>query len=117
MFKYGINNLYDCVGYSKDREGYLPAKKVGGYFMLDGERIPIINYPVKVDGLRRYFVLSTFLGYIPTDRINSFKDLFVFDNYLNEEIEWITPYYEETTNNKDEVKRLSKILGKHWKNN
>lgn len=115
MFKYGINNLYDCVGYSKDREGYLPAKKVEGYFTVDGERIPIMNFPIKTDGLERYLILSTFLGYIPTNRIQSFKDLFVFKNYLNEEIEWITPCDEEV--NKEEVKRLSRTLGKHWKNN
>lgn len=116
LLKYSSNNLYDCVGYSKVRDVYLSQKKVNGDFMLDGQQEPIMNYSIKNDGLKRYFVLSTFLGYIPTNKINSFKDLFCLKKYLNDEIEWITPYNEEDLDNKIEVKRLSRSLGKHWKN-
>lgn len=120
FFKYSSNNLYDCVGYSKVRDVYLSQKKVNGDFILDGQQEPIMSYSIKADGIKRYFVLSTFLGYIPTNKINSFKDLFILKNYLNDEIEWITPYNEEDLDNKsiknEEVKRLSRSLGKHWKN-
>jgi hypothetical protein len=61
--------------------------------------------------------LKTKFGYIPIDNITSYKDLFDLSKYCQDETEWCFLYDEERTSekSKEQVKKLSLTLGKHWK--
>lgn len=78
-----------------------------------------LYYLINYRGLEKNEVnltLKTFLGYIPIENIESYKDIF-FGDYFGERVDLIQPYKslfanKETTN---KIKTLSLKLGKHWK--
>ncbi len=119
MFDYSENNLFDRCGAID--VPYDPNKKpefTGKYVVIDGQEIPIINFKFQ-SGVRftRYICLRTFLGYIPINRVNKFKDIFDKTKYLTDETEWLVRYSSKNATNeeKNQVKQLSLSLGRHWK--
>ena len=55
-------------------------------------------------------------GYIPIEDITQFKDIFNRSKYCQDEAEWSFLYNEEIASekSKEQVKKLSLTLGKHW---
>ncbi len=92
----------------------------GKFVEVGGEQIPIINYNFQ-SGVKftRCLCLLTHLGYIPIKNIKSQKDLYDKSKYLKDDTEWTKPYDEDFAHEKDkeDVKRLSLVLGKRWKPN
>ena len=117
MFSYNVDDLYDRCGVSKVQTDIKKPTFNGNYTEIDGETLPIINYNFQSDSIfSRNVCLKTFLGYIPIQNIDSFKDIFNRHKYCKDETEWSLPYQEEiaTKEDKEQVKRLSKTLGNHW---
>lgn len=63
-----------------------------------------------------YLTLKTFLGYLPIENIESYKDIF-FGDYFGERVDAIYPYRSlfADAESRNKVKTLSIRLGKHWK--
>ena len=116
MLKYNEKNLFDRVGYEEEKATHGISEFTDKYYtMSDGTKLPVMTHKVKPnDGLSRHLVLKTFFGYIPIENINTIADIF-FGEYLKDETVWMKPYNEKFSYHNEEVKRLSLVLGKHWK--
>lgn len=119
MFDYNENNVYDrCGAIDVPHYPNLNPEFTGKFATVCDEKIPIINYHFQ-SGVKfsRYLCLQTFLGFIPIERIETIRDIFVRSKYLQDDTEWIFPYKEKYANEleKAEVRKLSLSLGKHWK--
>ena len=119
--KYNETDIVDRCG-SKDVpiNPNLKPEFTGKFVEVGGDLIPIINYHMQTGvEFTRCLCLQTHLGYIPIKNIKSKKDLYDKSKYLNDDTEWTKPYDEEFAyeTDKEEVKRLSLVLGKRWKTN
>lgn len=119
MFRYTENDLYDrCGAMEVIHDRKKPAEFTGKFVEIGGEKIPVIRHqPYYGVNFTRYLCLRTYLGYIPVESIECFRDIFNRENYLHDELEWIKPYDAKVASDyeKNKVKQLSKALGKHWK--
>ena len=117
MFEFDETDLFHRCGYSKDRITDDKTLFTGRYYTLsDGTTIPVMHYPLISGCLTKHLVLKTQFGFIPIENINKFSDIFNINKYLDDETEWIMPYlYKQTDIYEEKVNKLSKILGKHWK--
>ena len=117
IFTFSEEDLYDRIGYKEPINKNKVNMTTSSMFTnVDGQKIPTLYYPIDKNGLRRNLVLKTLFGYIPVDKISSYKDLFIFSNYLNDETEWEIPYEDFNEEKKEKVRKLAIDLGKHWKN-
>lgn len=118
MLKFSKKNLYDRCG-AIDVEIDINRKPTfnGKFGEVDKTKIPIINFSFQ-SGVKftRAICLRTMFGYIPIENITRFKDIFNHSKYCQDETEWSFLYEEENASekSKEQVKKLSLILGKHW---
>ena len=119
MFNYTEDNLYDrCGAIDSHYDSDIHPESTGKFVEVGGEKIPLINFNFRSGSkFTRCICLKTFLGYIPIENITCFKDIFDKHKYLHDETEWVFPYDKNSTSekNKNDVKKLSLVLGKHWK--
>ena len=118
MFHYTERDLFDRCGVRTVFYDGKIAESTGKFAYVGGEEIPLIKvHPSEEAKFTRYLCLRTYRGYIPVERIESFKDIFHKRNYLQDATEWILPYHEQFANDDDKakVKQLSLALGRHWK--
>ncbi len=118
MFHYTERDLFDrCGSRIVFYDGKI-AESTGKFIEVGGEKIPLMKLHYSEEAkFTRYLCLKTYRGYIPIERIASFKDIFYKKNYLQDATEWAFPYHEQLANEEDKakVKQLSLALGRHWK--
>lgn len=119
MFEYyNEKNLYDRCGAIDVPIDFNYEVKFLGFTEIDGEKIPVMSSMFQ-SGVKftRAICLKTKYGYIPINNVNSYKDLFDLSKYCQDETEWSFQYDEKQASQEDKenVKKLSLTLGKHWK--
>ena len=119
MLKFSEKNLYNRCGVIDVPMDNNKKTVFNGKFQnICGTKLPIINFNFQSGvKFKRSICLRTMFGYIPIENINEFKDIFNISKYCKDETEWSILYDDKTASphEKEQVKKLSLTLGKHWK--